>query len=123
MSRDGMPRYSSHFKLPIGSIISYRNSVPSRAQLFYIHIWHRNPHWPPNSPKLSEMIYRQRQSRGKELNDRSDLVTANFLRNSIEGLYYSQPKLLPLLIFRDGDVFDVCDEPEVVYTMPFSSAS
>ena len=42
------------------------------------------------------------------------LVAADLLRHKVQRLDYPQPKLLALLVFRDGDVFNVADEPEVV---------
>lgn len=48
------------------------------------------------------------------------LVAADFFRNCVQSLYYPQPELFPLLVFCDGDVFDVGDEAEVVYKLPFN---
>ena len=42
------------------------------------------------------------------------LVAANVFRNIIQGLDDAQTEFLALLIFCDGDVFDVADEAEVV---------
>ena len=46
----------------------------------------------------------------------TNLVTTNLLSQRIQRLYYPQPKLLPLLILGNGDIFDVTDETEVMYT-------
>lgn len=56
----------------------------------------------------------------------ADLVAPNLFGDVIQRLYNPQTKLLPLLIFRDGDVFDVAYFAEIVYTAaltPLASAS
>lgn len=42
------------------------------------------------------------------------LVAANLLGNVVKGLNDPQAELLPLLVLRDGDVFDVANEAEIV---------
>ena len=42
------------------------------------------------------------------------LVAAHVLRHIVQSLNDPQPEFLALLIFRDGNVFDVPDETEVV---------
>jgi hypothetical protein len=42
------------------------------------------------------------------------LVAAHLCRNEVERLDDFEAKFLALLVFRDGDVFDVADEAEVV---------
>ena len=54
---------------------------------------------------------------------RAHLVTANLLGDVIQRLYDPQPELLPLLVFRDGDVFDVAYFAEVVYAASLTSSA
>lgn len=44
------------------------------------------------------------------------LVTTNFLCNEIKSLNQFQAKFLALLIFRDGDIFDMSNESEMMDT-------
>jgi len=44
----------------------------------------------------------------------TDLVASNILGHVVQSLYYPQAKLLPLLVFCDGDVLDVAYKTQVV---------
>lgn len=50
----------------------------------------------------------------------TDLVAPNLLSYVVEGLYYTEPQLLPLLIFIDDDVFNMAHQTKIVYAVPRS---
>ena len=47
----------------------------------------------------------------------TDLVAPNLLSYVVEGLYYPQTELLPLLVLVDDDVFDVAHQAEIMYAV------
>ena len=42
------------------------------------------------------------------------LVAPHLLSHKVQRLDYAQPKLLPLLVLRNGNILNVSDEPQVV---------
>ena len=47
----------------------------------------------------------------------ADLVAPNLLGYVVEGLYYPQTELLPLLVLVDDDVFDVAHQAKIMYAV------
>ena len=47
----------------------------------------------------------------------TDLVASNLLRYVVEGLYYPQTELLPLLVLVDDDVFNVAHQAKIMYAI------
>lgn len=47
----------------------------------------------------------------------TDLVAPNLLSYVVESLYYTEPQLLPLLIFIDDDIFNVAHQAKIVYAV------
>jgi hypothetical protein len=48
---------------------------------------------------------------------KNTLVASHLLRDKVQRLDELQPKLLPLLVFRDGDIFDVANKAKVMDTV------
>ena len=47
----------------------------------------------------------------------TDLVAPHLLSYVVEGLYYPQTELLPLLVLVDDDVFNVAHQAEIMYAV------
>lgn len=47
----------------------------------------------------------------------TDLVAPNLLSYVVESLYYTEPQLLPLLVFIDDDIFNVAHQAKIVYAV------
>lgn len=45
------------------------------------------------------------------------LVATDLLGDEVEGLDQAKTELLALLVFRDGDIFDVTDEAKIMDTV------
>ena len=48
---------------------------------------------------------------------KNTLVASHLLRDEVQCLNELQPKFLPLLVFRDGDIFDVSNKAKVMDTV------
>lgn len=45
------------------------------------------------------------------------LVAPNLLSYVVESLYYTEPQLLPLLVFIDDDIFNMAHQAKIVYAV------